>query len=158
MEKEKEKIKAQIIKSIGVYRGINGITFFDSSKFDFISKSLFIDNNDTEVLLIEINDSDWILITTKCIFIHQNNVTKRTNGIDIEKFEFVNLENGISKENRTEFENSAEYKKWLNSGGFRITKKDNNTQTVNLPNHDLGFCLLNTIKKLKFVSNKYIGI
>lgn len=158
MKKEKEKIRSQIIKSIEVYRGKTGFVFFDSSDPVLQHGSVELDDNDIEILLMSLNISSWILLTTKCLFIYQNDSISRINGVDIKEFEFLNLLNGRSEEKASEFKNTTEYKSWLYSGDFRIVRNNETVVIVNLPHHDFGFCLFNSIKKLQFVTNKYEGI
>ncbi|AUC13851.1 hypothetical protein BTO06_01200 [Tenacibaculum sp. SZ-18] len=158
MRKEKEKIKTQIIKSLEVYKGKPRFNFFDSSDSNTRLNNVALDDNDLEVLLMDLGNSNWILLTTKCLFVRQNGIDNRINGIEIEDFKFLNLENGRNKEKAAEFKNPREYKSWLYSGDFKIIKKDNTEIIVNLPHHDFGFCLFNAIKKLRFVTNKYEGI
>ncbi len=156
MRKEKEKIRTQITKSLEVYKNKNGFTFFELNKFDFEPYSFKLDNNDIEVLFMELNESDFILLTTKSLFIRQKNVETKIDGTEIDSFYFDNLKK--EKNKKTEFDNLTNFKSWLYSGDFRITTKDRNEKVVNLPHHDFGFCLFNAIKKLKFVTNKYVGI
>ena len=157
MRKEKEKIQFQIIKSLEVYKEKAGFIFFDSPKSIPHSGIAQLDHNDLEVLQMKFDDKNWILITTKCLFISRDSAIERIEGLEIEKFEFVNLRNGRTKEKKSEFKNLSDYKKWLYSGDFEITTADKNISIVNLPNHDFGFCLFNGIKKLRFVSKKYDG-
>ena len=158
MKKEKEKIRTQIIKSLEVYKGKSGFIFFDSSDSNPLSNEVALDDNDLEVLLMNLDESNWILLTTKCLFIKQNGISIRINGIEILGFEFLNLLHVKNKEKAAEFKIPGEFKSWLYSGDFKITKKDNTDVVVNLPHHDFGFCLFNAIKKLRFVTNKYEGI
>jgi hypothetical protein len=157
MKKEKEKIKTQIIKSLEVYKGGTGFDFFDSSNSTSKPKIAKLDENDLEVLLMKFDERNWILLTTKCIFISRDTIIERIEGLEIENFDFVNLKNGRTKEKASEFEKPGDYKRWLYSGDFEIIKTDKRASIVNLPNHVFGSCLLNGIKKLKFVSNKYEG-
>ncbi|WP_291726304.1 hypothetical protein [Bernardetia sp.] len=157
MKKEKEKIRTQIIKSLEVYKGKLGFHFFDLPNSSFKSTEFVLDNNDIEVLLMDLGNSNWILLTTKCLFISQNGINNKIEGIEIQSFEFLNL-NNRHKRKADEFRNLAEFKSWLYSGDFKITKKHNAYVTVNLPHHDFGFCLFNAIKKLRFVTNKYENI
>jgi len=158
LKKEKEKIRIQIIKSLEVYKGKSGFIFFDSSESNSQSIEVDLDDNDLEVLLMNLDESNWMLLTTKCLFIRQNGISNRINGIEIEGFEFLNLAHIRNKEKAAEFKNPGEFKSWLYSGDFKITKKDKTNIIVNLPHHDFGFCLFNAIKKLRFVTNKYEGI
>jgi hypothetical protein len=158
MRKEKEKIKAQIIKSLEAYKGKIGFDFFESSNSISKTEVVKLDENDTEVLLMNLTDSSWILLTTKCLFIWRNDSETRIDGVDIIKFEFLNLANGRSKEKAAEFKNPGEYKSWLYSGDFRIVRNNSTEVIVILPHHDFGFCLFNAIKKLQFVTKKYEGI
>lgn len=155
MEKEKEKIRAQIIKSLEAYKGKIGIDFFNFSNSAFNQQLPILDDNDLEVVLLTFDDSNWILITTKCLFVSRDSIVERIEGKEIEAFNFKNVKNGRTKERALEFDDAVDFKKWLYSGDFEIVKKDRSTSVVNLPNHDFGFCLFNGIKKLKFVSNKY---
>ena len=157
MKKEKEKIRAQIIKSLEVYIGKTGFIFFNETDSNHQKLNVNLDNNDLEVLLMNLDESNWILLTTKCLFIWQNGLSHRINGIEIEEFEFLNLEHIRNKKKAAEFKNHGEFKSWLFSGDFKITKQDKTNVTVNLPHHDFGFCLFNAIKKLRFVTNKYEG-
>lgn len=158
MKKKKEKIRNQIVKALEVYKGKSGFSFFDSSDSNSWPTNVDLDDNDLEVLLMHLDNSNWILLTTKCLFIEQNGIVNRINGIQIEKFKFLNLENGKNEEKVAEFKNHEEYKSWLYSGDFKIITKDNTEVIVNLPHHDFGLCLFNALKKLRFVTNKYEGI
>lgn len=158
MEKAKGKIKAQIIKGLEAYKGNSCFIFFDDDHLHDQLSHIELDANDVAVLLMNLNDSDWILLTTKCLFIRQNGISHRINGFEIEEFKFLNVENGRSKEKIAEFRSLVAYKSWLYSGNFKITRTDYTEVIVKLPHHDVGFCLFNAIKKLRFVATKYVGI
>ena len=158
LKKEKEKIRNQIIKSLEAYKGKSGFIFFDLPDSKVQSTDTKLDNNDLEVLQMNLGGSNWILLTTKSLIISQSGIINRINGLEIDECEFVNLENGLSKEKAVEFETTGGYKSWLHSGDFKVIKKDNTSVLVSLPHHDFGFCLLKAIKKLCFVMNKYNGI
>lgn len=158
MKKEKEKIRIQIIKSLEAYMGKPGFSFIDSSGSNSRVTDIDLDDNDLEVLLMDLGDSNWILLTTKCLFIEQNGIGNRINGIEIEEFKFLNRDNHRNKKKAADFKTPGEHKRWLYSGEFKIIKKDKSNVIVNLPHHDFGFCLFYAIKKLQFVTNKYEGI
>ncbi|WP_375561781.1 hypothetical protein ACE193_04300 [Bernardetia sp. OM2101] len=158
MKKEKEKIKAQLIKSLEVYKKKLGFHFFDLPDSSFQSSEFVLDDNDVEVLLMDLGNSNWILLTTKCLFINQDNTINRVDGLEIEKFKFLNQEQGRRRRKALELKNHGEYKRWLYSGDFKIIKKDNTNVVVNLPHHDFGFSMYKIIDKLRFVTDKYEGI
>jgi hypothetical protein len=158
LKKEKEKIRAQMIKALSAWRGKSGFDFFDSSNRDFKPLSIDLDDNEIEVLLMNLNDISWILLTTKCLHIRQNKSIIRLEGGDIEKFEFLNQANEKAMEQVPEFTSSGEYKSWLFSGDFSIEMKNETSLVVYLPHHDFGYCLFNAIRKLQFVSKKYEGV
>lgn len=67
LRKEKEKIKTQIIKSLEVYKGKPGFNFFDFSGCNTRPTNVALDANDLEVLLMDLDGSNWILLTTNTI-------------------------------------------------------------------------------------------
>ncbi|WP_291727881.1 hypothetical protein [Bernardetia sp.] len=155
MKKEKEKIRTQLIKSLEVYREKAGFYFLDLPTSNTPPINVELDNNDVEVLFLALGSSNQILLTTKCLFIIKNGEISRVDGLDIREFNFMNVESGRNKETRDKFETLREYKSWLYSGNFKITKTDCTDIVINLPHHDFGFCLFNAIKKLRFVTEKY---
>lgn len=158
MEKEKGKIRAQMIRSLEAYRGKPDFTFFDAPNAEHQLGHIQLDDNDLEVLQMNLSDSSWILLTTKCLFIHQNEINNRINGPEIKDFYFLNRAYARNKKKMPEFENPAGFKSWFHSGDFKIVKNNDEEIMVNLPHHDFGFCLLKAIDKLRFVSKRYIGI
>jgi len=149
---EKEKIRTQIVKSLKAYRDQDGFEFFDKSNSNSGLHNSNLDNTGLEVLLMRINHSDWILITTENLFINLNDSITKIKGVEIDKVEFLNRQNKVKL---AEFKEVGKMKKCLNSGDFRITKKDKIDFVVNLPHHEFGYCLIKAIRKLKFVLNKY---
>ena len=156
MKKSKEKIRNQIIKSIEVYKGKDGVVFYDSG--NECENIVELDANDLVVMKMNLDINSCLILTTKCLFVIKNESVIRINGNEIEEFNFLNHKKSKGVETIKEFNNPAEYKSWMYSGDFIIIKKDKTKIIVNLPNHDFGFCLLNAIKKLQFVTNKYEGI
>lgn len=158
MKKEKEKIRTQITSHLKVYKGKTGFNFFDSPESSFQSSEFVLDDNDIEVLLMDLGNSNWILLTTKCLFVRQNGTINRINALEIEDVKFLNQENSKSKAKKIKFKSPKEQKSWLYSGDFKIIKADNTNVIANLPHHDFGFCLITAITKLRFVTNKYEGV
>lgn len=124
---------------------------------DVKSKFYTIDNNELEVVLITLDNTTQILLSTQCLFINQNNTNVKIHGNDIESYTFSNVL-GMSEDQASNFKSIEEYKVWLCSGDFRIIKKDDSYINVHLPDSDFGFFLIQAIKKLKFVTKKYTAI
>ena len=158
MKKTKEKIRYQIILSLEAYRGKKGILFYDSDNVNFDSSFLNLDDNDIEVLLMELKRSRKILVTTKCLYYIEKQAYVRVNGNEIEGYGFLNQLDELKFRRAKRFKTPAGLKSWLYSGDFRIIKKEGTDLTINIPHHDLGFCIVNAIKKLQFVTKKYTGI
>ena len=93
MKKEKEKIRTQIIKALEVYRGKKGFEFFDSSTPSFESDLITLDGNELEVLLVTIEKSNKILLTTKCTYLIRKSKCYRIEGDEIEKFDSITFQN-----------------------------------------------------------------
>lgn len=159
MIKEKEKIRAQIIKALEVYKGERGFDFFDSSIPTMKSGLFTLDQNDIEVLLMTINRSNKILLTTKCLFIIQKSNWTRIEGHEIDDFELMSLIEINPEENDPAVIRMYKiYKLRRHKGYFRIIKKDGSFHEIYLPKRDFVYCLSSAIKKLQFVTKKYQGI
>ncbi|MEM6298227.1 MAG: hypothetical protein AAF740_06005 [Bacteroidota bacterium] len=151
--KEKEKIRDQIIKSLEVYKGKDGFTFAPFSS----PTNVKLCDNDTEVLLMKLNEDNWLLLTTKYLFVKQDGTIYNIDGDKITSFKFLNLKHRRNKEKMAEFDSRGEFKSWLYSGDFEITVESGVSVIVNLPYHNFGFCLFNAMKKLRFVTSRYEG-
>jgi len=155
LKKEKEKIKTQIIKSLEAYKENSGFVFFDLPESNTLLIDFDLDDNELPVLQMNLNDSDKILLTTKSLFIRQNEICYKIDGIDIDTCKFMNLDNYKNKKIAVELKKTRAFKSWLYSGDFKIIIKNKTEVVVNLPHHDFSICLFNAIKKLQFVTHKY---
>ncbi len=156
VEKSAEKIKLQLIKSMGLYRTKKKCYFFDTSSASQKMHNFEIDHDDLEVALISINRSTFILLTTKSLFLERSGSVQRINGTDIQDFESVNFVE--SHPNEHDSKRTIFYKKYRmrrHTGNFRITKNDGTFIEVYLSKRYLTHCLSEAVKKLQFVSEKY---
>lgn len=155
MKKEKEKIRLQFIKALEAYRGVKGVFFYNNSYLKLEPESYKIDDNDIEVLKMKLDDSSWILITTKCLFLKKNESIKRIEGTQIESFDFVNVVERNIKGTFSWFRKRKIHKQVSFTGDFRIIMKDKSFVIIDMPYHEFGLCLYKALKKLQFVVNNY---
>jgi hypothetical protein len=157
-KKKKEDIRTEILKKVEVFHRTKGIIFFDNS-IPNLNEFYTIDDNDLEVLLVTINKSNRILLTTKCLFINHKSTTTRVDGKEIEDFDLMAFVNSGSKQSESIFKKMYnKYQLMRHIGDFRITKKDGSFIEVYLPKRNFVYCLSGTIMKLQFVTEKYEGI
>ncbi|MBS3993009.1 MAG: hypothetical protein KGZ87_04755 [Bacteroidetes bacterium] len=158
LKKDKFKIRNQLIKAVEAYKGIDGFTFFDTVDWLHRPKELKLDQNDTEVLLMNLSKTAWILLTTKCFYIGQDDTIIRINSSDIEDLEFENQKRSFDRQEAYKYSRLESYTQWSFSGILNIETKNKRTIKVNLPNHNFGVCLVNALRRLRFVTEKYEGI
>lgn len=157
-KKEKEAIRTQIHKKVRYYVKSKGITFF-YNETPVNNKLYTIDDNDIEVLLIKLNRTKKVLITTKCLFIIYKNKSHRIDGDTIESFDYLEMSMSYDEFMALPKLQKAyiRYKVNFRIGKYRIIKKDGSYIDLNSRRTRFSDCLNDSIKKLKFVVNKYEG-
>lgn len=158
-KKKKEDIRTQILKKVKYYRKNRGILFFDESTPLIGKESYTIDSNDIEVLMIKLNRSKKILITTKCLYIIDRSDVTRVDGLEIEGYDYMpfdNYEFFIDKSLFRRLYNKYQLKRHI--GDLRIKKRDGSFIDVYLSRRNLFYCLSASITMLQFVTKKYEGI
>lgn len=156
--KSKESIRNQILKKLWFVRNKRGIIFFDTPD-NIYQEDIKLDPNDIEVLLMEINRSKKILVTTKYIFIIDKQSTFRIKGDEIDRLdymEFVNGQKTIEEKSRLKIMH-LRFKMNRRIGHYRIVKKDGSFEEIKIKRTKFADCLNDSVKKLKFVANKYEG-
>ncbi len=155
-KKTKEAVRTQIQLRAKYYRDVKKVLFFDENTPSLEDDSYNIDDKDVEVLLIQLNYSKKILVTTKCLFVIDKSVTIRIDASDIKSFDFMpsvnHLNNGFLSVGKRMVNR---YRLRRHFGDLRIHKKDGTFIDVFMPKHNLLYCLISVIKSLQFISKKY---
>lgn len=159
MKKTKEALRSQILKKLKYYRNSKGITLFDNPN-NKLKENIVLDSNELEVLLIKMNRSTRIVVTTKYIYI----ICKKTNtkilGQEIDRLdymEFINGEKIIEGKSRIRTI-ILRFKMNFRIGKYRIVKKNGSFIELAIYKTRFADCLNECVKKLKFVGNKYQAI
>ncbi len=156
MKKKKEDLRYQILKKVNYYRTSRGITFFDDSNNKF-KGDILLDRNEIEVLLIRLNRSKKILLTTKFIYLIDKKITVKILGQDIDRFDYMEVINaekmieGKSRIKRMLFR----YKIIFRVGNYRIVNNNGSFSELTIWKTRFADCLNDCVKKLKFVGNNY---
>ena len=159
MKKNKEDIRCQILKKVHYFRNSRGIVFFDNPNNQF-KEDLLLDSNEIEVLLIKLNRSVRILLTTKHLYFIDKKSTTKILGKDIERFdymEFINGEKIIEGKSKIKII-LLRFKMNFRIGNYRIVQKTGSFTELTIWKTRFADCLNDCIKKLKFVGNKYDAI
>lgn len=155
MKKKKEDLRNQILTKVKSYRNKRGIHFFNKPVSKSRNKSHTIDDNDIEVLLIRLNKSKKILVTTKYLFLINKSTTIKIEGKEIDRFDYMEF---INLQKASEIKQIyLKFKIGYRIGDYRIVKKDGSYIEINFRKTKLADCLNDCIKKLKFIANKYEG-
>lgn len=159
MKKTKEALRSQILKKLKYYRNSKGITLFDNPN-NKLKENIVLDSNELEVLLIKMNRSTRIVVTTKYIYI----ICKKTNtkilGQEIDRLdymEFINGEKIIEGKSRIQTI-ILRFKMNFRIGKYRIVKKNDSSIELVIYRTRFADCLNECVKKLKFIGNKYEAI
>ncbi len=159
MIKKKEDIRNQILKKVHYYRNSRGIIFFDNPN-NQLKEDLLLDDNEIEVLLIKLNWSSKILLTTKHLYFIDKKLTTKILAKDIDKFdylEFINGEKIIEGKSKIKII-LLRFKINFRVGNYRIVQKTGSFTELTIWKTRFADCLNDCIKKLKFVGNKYDAI
>tara|TARA_B100000795_G_scaffold263228_1_gene242064 strand:- start:9 stop:488 length:480 start_codon:yes stop_codon:yes gene_type:complete len=157
--KKKEDIRNQILKKVHYYRNSRGIIFFDNPN-NQLKEDLLLDDNEIEVLLIKLNWSSKILLTTKHLYFIDKKLTTKILAKDIDKFdylEFINGEKIIEGKSKIKII-LLRFKINFRVGNYRIVQKTGSFTELTIWKTRFADCLNDCIKKLKFVGNKYDAI
>ncbi|MFT6500887.1 MAG: hypothetical protein ACJASQ_000997 [Crocinitomicaceae bacterium] len=133
--------------------------FFDDANNHF-KGNIVLDSDEIEVLLIKLNKSRKILVTTKFIYFFDKKVTTRIFGQDIDRFDYLELINyektieGKSKITRT----LLRFKIHFRVGNYRIVGNNSSSIELSIWKTRFADCLNDCVKALKFVGNKYDAI
>ncbi|WP_394751351.1 hypothetical protein [Spongiimicrobium salis] len=159
MKKKKEDIRNQILKKVKYYRHSRGIVFFDNSN-NKSNENIALDSNEIEVLLIRLNRSRRILVTTKFIYFIDKKITTKILGQNIDRLdymEFVNAEKIIEGKSKIKIR-LLRFKMSFRVGNYRIVEKNGSFIELTIWRTRFADCLNDCVKKLKFVGNKYEAI
>ena len=159
LKKKKEDIRNQILKKVKDYRNKKGIIFYDDTKKQ-LRHNIALDDNELEILLIKLKRSKHILLTTKSIYFLDKESIKKIDGQEINRFDYMEFVNG---EKIIEGSSSLKifllrFKMRYRIGHYRIIKNDGRYIEVSIWKTRFADCLNASIKKLKFVANKYEAI
>ncbi|MCE7995694.1 MAG: hypothetical protein HEP71_27190 [Roseivirga sp.] len=159
MKKKKENIRHQILKRVKDYRGSKGITFFDDSN-NQLNEDVVLDSNELEVLLIRLNRSRKILLTTKFIYVIDKKITTKILGQDIDRFDYMEFINGDKIiEGKSRFKiRLLRLRLNFRVGNYRIVEKNGSYTELTIWKTRFADCLNDYVNKLKFVGNKYEGV
>lgn len=159
MIKEKEKIRTQVLKTLTFYRRDRGFQFFDDRNGITIPDAITLEENEAEIFLMRINRSVKILVTTKHIHILRNKEYLKIHGTEIEDYDLLPRINYEPKDQESRLRMwYVQYQLRRHTGYFRITRKDKTTVKIYLPKKRFTYAISDSLKKLKFVANKYEAV